>query len=47
MGTGRLIGRQKPGFRLDFMEIFGDRQGIPDLDPMVGQAGHQKRRRKQ
>ena len=37
----------RPGLRHDFVEIVGDRQSIPDLDAVVGQAGHQKRRRQQ
>jgi hypothetical protein len=40
-------GRKEAGLRPQFIEVFGDRQSIPDLDTLMGQAGDQKGRRKQ
>ena len=39
--------RQKPGIRLDLVEILGDRQRIPYGGALVAQARHQDRRRQQ
>ena len=47
MGALRLIGRQQAGLGLDLMQILGDRQRVPDLEPVVDQARHQERRRQQ
>jgi hypothetical protein len=41
------IERQKPGFGLEVVEIFGDRERVPDLDAVMGEAGNQERRREQ
>ncbi len=43
----RPVGRQQPGLRHDLVQIFGDRQRVPHLDAVMGQAGHQERRRQQ
>ena len=35
------VGRQQAGLGLDFVEVFGNRQRVPDLDAVVLQRGHQ------
>jgi hypothetical protein len=34
-----LFLRQQAGFRQGLVEIFGDRQCVPDLDAVMGEAG--------
>ncbi len=48
--AARAIGpivRHKLSIGLDLVEIFGDRERVPDLHAFVGEAGHQERRRQQ
>jgi hypothetical protein len=47
VGAGNLVGRQQARFRLQFVQIFADRQGVPDLDRAMLQAGHEEGRRQQ
>ena len=39
--------RQQAGLGQDLVQIFGDRQRVPDLDAVMGEAGHQEGRRQQ
>ncbi len=39
--------RQQAGVGQDLVEIFGDRQRVPDLDAVMGEAGHQEGGRQQ
>src|SRR4029077_9553481 len=47
MGTRDAVCRQEIGVGLQLVDIFRDRQGIPDLDPVMGETGDQERRREQ
>ena len=47
MGANCLILRQKSGFWRDFVQEFPDREGVPDPDALVGEAGNQDRGRQQ
>ena len=47
MRARRRVGGQQPGLRLDLVQVLGDRQRVPHLDALVGQARHQDRRRQQ
>ena len=46
-GAGGALGRQQSGFRVQLVQIFADRQRVPDPNPGMGQARHQDRRRQQ
>ena len=47
MGANCLILRQKSGFWRDFVQEFADRQGVPDPNSLVSEAGNQDRWRQQ
>ena len=47
MRAAARVLRQQPGVGQDLVEVFGDRQRVPDLDAVMGEAGHQERGRQQ
>src|SRR5690242_6807058 len=47
MGALRPIGRKQPRTGLDFVEIFSDRQRVPDFQAVVSKARHKERGRQQ
>src|SRR4029077_12232426 len=47
MRAGGAVRRHELGVRLQFIETFRDRQRVPYLDAVMGEAGHEKRRGQQ
>src|SRR6516164_4869561 len=47
MGALCPVGRKQSCIRIDLVEIFSDRQRVPDFQVVVSKAWHQERRRQQ
>jgi hypothetical protein len=42
VGALTAVGGKEVGFGFDLVQILGDCQRIPDLQPVVGEAGHEE-----